>query len=405
MQFHYIASQQDGKIVENDIDAKDVPEVLVFISSRGWKPVSIRPIGRGEGGTGFKSQIFGGRINITDQIFISRYLNLMLKIGTGLLQAINILIEDFNKPSVKSFLLEVRSNLEKGAPFYTAFARHPKVFSQVYMNSVKAGETSGNLEAIFGNLTISLAKEKSMRDQIRSALFYPAILLSSSVLILIFLVMFALPKIANVFSQSGFEPPLFSKVVFSVGLFLGSFGWYVIVIIILGFFGLFSLYRTSFVFKRFILSIFFDLPLIKNVVKKISLQRFATTLSSLIRAGIPITDALEITADSIAQVELKEALIRISREGLAKGLTVGEAFKREPFFPKTVVSLIAISEKAGHIEDVLSTLGDFYVSEIDSSLKTLVSFLEPLLLVGIGLIIGFIALAIIVPIYQLTIQF
>lgn len=405
MQFHYIASQQDGRIIENDIDASNTEEVLAFISSRGWKPVSIKPIRRKERGLGIKSQVFSGRITNMDKIFISRYLGLMLKIGTGLLQAINILIEDFDKPTVKSFLLEVRSSLEKGAPFYTAFAKYPKTFSQVYINSIKAGEESGNLETIFDNLTTSLTKEKLMHDQIRSALFYPAILLTSSVLILIFLVMFALPKIANVFSQSGFEPPLFSKIVFSVGLFLGGFGWYIILALIFSGIGFFVLFRTSLVFKRFLQSIFFGLPLIKNVVKKIALQRFAATLSSLIKAGIPITDALEITSDSVAQVELKDALIRISREGLAKGLTIGESFKREPFFPKTVVNLISISEKAGHIEDVLATLGDFYVSEIDSSLKTLVSFLEPLLLVGIGLIVGFIALAIIVPIYQLTIQF
>ena len=120
---------------------------------------------------------------------------------------------------------------------------------------------------------------------------------------------------------------------------------------------------------------------------------------------MPLTDALEITADSITQFQLKEALVRISRDGLAKGLTVGEAFKREPYFPKTVVNLIAISEKAGHIEEVLATLGDFYAAEIDSSLKTLVAFLEPIMLLGIGLIIGVIALAIVVPIYQLTVQF
>jgi type II secretory pathway component PulF len=299
----------------------------------------------------------------------------------------------------------VKSNLEKGAPFYTAFAKYPKVFSQVYVNSIKAGEASGSLESIFENLATSLSKEKVLRDQIKSALFYPLILLVASVLILIFLVIFALPKIAKVFSERGFEPPLFSKVVFSVGLFFGNFGGVILTALAILAVLFFVLYRTSFVFKKFILSITFNLPLIKEVVKKVSIQRFAATLSSLIKAGMPITDALEITADSITQIEMKEALVRISREGIAKGLTVGEAFKREPFFPKTVVNLIAISERAGHIEEVLQTLADFYTSEIDSSLKTLVAFLEPLMLMGIGLVIGGIALAIVIPIYQLTIQF
>jgi len=403
MQFHYIASQTDGKLFEGDIEAKDVAEVLSFIASRGLRPVSVKPINKTSAKKVFG--FFGGTINLTDQIFLSKYLALMLKIGTSLLQAINILIEDFKKSSVRSFLVEIRSNLEKGQPFYKTFAKYPKVFSSVYINLVKAGEASGNLEDVFENLTTSLTKEKTLKDQVRSALIYPVLLLVTSVLILIFLVTFALPKIANVFLDSGFEPPVFSRIVFSVGLFFGKFGIVIIIAFFLAFIGLFFLYKNSVVFKKLVAAILNEIPVIKDVIQKIALQRFAATLASLVKAGMPITDSLEITADAVGHVGIKEALIRVSREGLAKGLTVGEAFKREPLFPKTVVNLMAISEKAGHIEEVLETLADFYASEIDSSLKTLVSFLEPALLLLIGFVIGIIALAIIVPIYQLTTQF
>lgn len=403
MLFHYIASQPDGKIIENDVEANDVGQVLTFLSSQGFKPVSVKAVSKAT--QAGRKEIFGSKISLTDQVFISKYLALMLKIGTGLLQAINILIDDFSKPAVRGFLLEVRSNLEKGQPFYAAFARYPKTFSQVYINSVKAGEAAGNLEYIFENLSSSLTKEKALRDQVKGALFYPIILLGASVLILIFLVVFALPKIAKVFTESGFEPPLFSKIVFAIGLFLGKFGVYVIVGLIILVVILVVLYKTSLAFKRMMVGIFSGLPLVRDVTKKMAIQRFAATLSTLIKAGMPLTDALEITSDSITQFQLKEALIRISRDGLAKGLTVGEAFKREPYFPKTVVNLIAISEKAGHIEEVLATLADFYAAEVEGSLKMLVAFLEPIMLLSIGLIIGVIALAIVVPIYQLTVQF
>jgi type IV pilus assembly protein PilC len=318
---------------------------------------------------------------------------------------VTILIDDFDKLAIKKFLMEVRANLEAGLPFFSAFMHYPKVFSQVYVNLVKAGESSGNLDSVFENLTISLSKEKEMRDQIKGALVYPILLLSTSVLILIFLVMFALPKIANVFLQSGFQPPLFSRVVFAVGLFFGQYGVWFLSAFVVGFVLFILGFKNVYGFKKFILSVFYEIPIIKDVVKKIALQRFSATLSSLIKAGIPLTEALEITAQAVGNAQLKEALIRISREGLAKGLTVGEAFRREPFFPKTVVNLMAISERAGHIDDVLMTLSDFYMSEIDNSLKTLVSFLEPALLLVIGFIIGLIALSIIIPIYQLTTQF
>lgn len=403
MNFKYIATQQDGKAIEGDIEAKDTNEVLSFLATKGLRPVSVKSVVKG---FGFKNlYLFGGQITLEDQIFLSKYLALMLKIGTSLLQAINILIEDFKKPSVKDFLIEVRSNLERGQKFYLAFARQPKVFSQVYVNLLKAGEESGNLENVFDKLSTSLSKEKALKDQIRGVLIYPILLMISSVLILFFLVSFALPKIAKVFLDSGFQPPLFSRIVFSLGLFFGKFGIFILIFGVFLILAFFYFFKTSYVFKRLVESIFKEIPVVRDLVKRAALQRFSATLSSLIRAGMPFTDALEITADAVGHAEMHDVLIRISKEGLAKGLTVGDAFRRETFFPQTIVNLIAISEKAGHIDDVLETLADFYSSEIDNALKSLVSVLEPVLLMGIGVTIGFIALSIIMPIYQLTTRF
>jgi type IV pilus assembly protein PilC len=401
MQFRYIASQPDGRVVESQMEANDVAEVLQFLVTRNLKPISVKPAeDRSVTKIGLR-----GKINLTDQVFISKYLALMLKIGTGLLQAINILIDDFDKQAVKTFLMEVRANLERGQPFYSTFAKYPKVFSQVYVNLIRAGEASGNLDTVFDNLTRSLTREKELKDQVKSALVYPILLLGASLLILIFLVLFALPKIAAVFQNAGFQPPLFSRIVFAVGLFFGQYGLVIFGALAVAVVVAVVFYKTSIVFKRVVTGLFGSIPVVKTIVKKIAIQRFAATLASLIRAGIPLTDALEITAQAVGNIELKEALIRVSREGLAKGLTVGDAFRREPFFPKTVVNLMAISEKAGHIDDVLETLANFYSGEIDNSLKTMVAFLEPVMLLGIGVVVGLIALSIIVPIYQLTTQF
>ncbi len=401
-QFHYLASQKDGKVIESEIEAGNVSDVLKFLTSRGLKPISVKPLERAKEE---RLAIFKGRVTIDDQIFVFRYLALMLRIGTNLLQAINILIEDFDKPSVKSFLLETRSNLERGMPFHATFAKYPKIFSSVHINLIKAGEVSGNLQSVCENITASLIKEKAIRDQIKNALIYPALLLGISVFILIFLVTFALPKIANVFLDSGFEPPVFSKIVFTIGLFMGKIWFWIFAGLIIVFALLFYAYRTSLFFRKLVWSILTDIPIVSEIIKKRSLQRFSATFASLIKAGIPITESLEITADATGNIELKSALLRISREGISKGLALGEAFKREPFFPKMVVNLVAIAEKAGHVENILETLSEFYTGEIDNSIKRLVSLLEPLLLLIIGFVIGTIALAIIVPIYQLTTQF
>jgi type IV pilus assembly protein PilC len=397
--FRYIAAQADGRIVESEITANTSSEVLVYLSKNNLKPVSIRPIEKKQ------LVLFRAKVDIGDQIFLSKYMSLMLKIGTGLIEAINILIADFNKPALKDILLEVRSSLEQGNPFYSTFAKYPKVFSEVYTNLIRAGEASGNLDKVFANLTEMLTKQKDLRDQIKGALIYPTMLFFGSIAILFFLVVFALPKIANVFLQGGFEPPLFSRIVFSVGLFINSYKILFLTLLFVGG-GIFVfLFKTSLGFKKFLFSVVGTVPKIRDVIQKVALQRFASVLASLIRAGMPITEGLEVTAKAVGNIDLKMALERISREGLAKGLTIGEAFKREQFFPQTVTNLIAVSERAGHLEEVLETLADFYSKEIDGSIKSLVSFLEPVLLLFIGAIIGVIALAIIVPIYQLTTQF
>lgn len=401
MKFHYIASQQDGRVMEGDVEAANVQSVLSYLSTNNLKPVSVKVIEEQKK----EIRLFESKISITDQIFLTKYLALMLKIGTGLLEAVNILIADFKKPAIRNILYEIRSSLEQGQPFYTTFARHPKVFSNVYTNLVKAGEASGNLEKIFQDLTGVLTKEKDLRDQLKSALIYPILLLVGSVLILIFLVMFALPKISNVFMDSGFEPPAFSKAVFAVGAFFSKFGFFIIGFGIVALIVCIGFYKSSIFFKRFINNIFSNLPLVRNVVLKTALQRFAATLSSLIKAGMPLTEALKITADAVANQQVHDALIRISDQGLAKGLTIGEAFRREPVFPQTISNLVAISERAGHLDEVLATLSEFYTKEIDASVKELVSFLEPALLLFIGIVVGTIALAIIVPIYQLTTSF
>jgi type IV pilus assembly protein PilC len=205
--------------------------------------------------------------------------------------------------------------------------------------------------------------------------------------------------------QSGFEPPTFSRIVFSIGLFFGQYGLLFLVFFALLIGGGFFFYQRNIGFKKFVSSIINEIPAVKDIIKKISIQRFAATLSSLIKAGLPMMRALEITADAGGRIELKEALQRVANDGIAKGLTLGEAFKKEKYFPRTVSSLMAISEKAGHIEEVLITLSEFYGSEIDSALKVLVSFLEPVLLLFIGAIIGLLHFLLLLRFINLLLRF
>jgi type II secretory pathway component PulF len=402
MKFRYKAIRPDGRVAEGELDALAMNDALSQVAAMGLRPILLKPIKKGIPGVNF---LKGQKITLEDKVFVMKYLSLMLKVGTDLFKAIDILIEDFDKPAVRSLLLEMRTNLEKGQPFYMTFANHPKLFDPVFVNLIKSGEVSGNLEKVFEQLSNSLEKDRELRSKIKSALTYPVILFFAAILVLILLVSFSLPKIAGVFLQGGIQPPAFSRVVFAIGLFFGNN-----LVIVLG--TLFSVIIGGYLFfirsnigKRAAYDMALHVPVIKSVIKQISLQRFAATFSSLLNSGIPIINALEITADSVGMPELKDALRRIGREGISKGLTVGEAFKKEPVLPKTISNLIAVSEKSGHLENILATLADFYSSEIDSSVKSMVSFIEPVMLIMIGLVVGTIALATIIPVYQLTTSF
>ena len=402
MLFHYVAADAAGKMSEGDIEANALNDVLHILSSKQMSPVSVKPVKQVKVGGG---KLFGGGINTSDKVFLTKYLALMLRVGTDLLSAINILIDDFDKPSVRSFLVEVRDNLSKGEPFYTAFAQHPRDFSPTFITLVKAAEGSGGLQKTFNDLSITLEKEAEIRSKIRSAMIYPIILLCIAAGILIFLCTFALPKVAGVFQQSGINPPWFSQIVFTVGLFIGGNIFIIVPTILIIIAALFWMVKKTDVGKRVFDRVLFNLPLVRTISHDLAVQRMAATMSSLLRAGLPIVQTITVAADTVGVDEYRAALLHVANDGLTKGLTIGEAFRRETVFPGMVSNLVAISEKAGHLDEVLETLSNFYEANIDANIKVLVSLLEPLMLLLMGVMVGVIALSIIVPIYQLTTSF
>lgn len=400
--FKYTASTSNGRIVEGELETESGSEVLAFLASRELKPIAISR--EAESKLGRRIHI-GRMITAVDQIFLTKHLALMLKVGTDLFRTLDILIADTDKPALRSLLREVRGSLEKGQPFYVTFARYPKYFSPVFVNLIKSGETSGTLEQVFDNLSQMLSRQEDLRRKIKSALIYPILLLITSFLILSFLVTFALPRVAAIFLQGDMEVPFFSRMVFASGLFLAGHIWSITIIGLTLLISLWYFLAKTISGRRLFYQFLGKMPVIGKVVREIAVQRFAGTLSSLMRAGVSILDALEITANSVDNQKMRDALKRIANEGVAKGLTLGEAFKRETAFPVSVSSLVSISEKAGNLDDILTTLSTFYESEIESSIRTMVTFIEPVLLIIIGGVVALIALSIIVPVYQLVGQF
>ncbi|MGB9726727.1 MAG: type II secretion system F family protein [Minisyncoccia bacterium] len=403
MLFHFIAQDKQGRVKEGNISQPNLQAALDFLASQNLKPISVRHLvlEKAKKGTLFKKE----SLSLTDKVFLTKYLALMLNVGTDLFSAIDILIEDFESGPVRRFLLEIRSNLEKGQPFYLAFQHHPDYFSPVIVNLIKAGETAGNLEKTLEQVSSDLERERELKSKVKSALIYPILLIATSFLMVIFLVTFAIPKLGQMFLSTGGKVPFYTRLVLSVGMFLNKYIYIIFPLIIVIPLALYLYFSKNKKGKEYFNRLLEKIPVVKNLIEKMALERFASVLGSLIRTGMPIIQAVEVTAQAVGNPQYEASLLRIAREYLAKGVSIGDSFKREKIFPSVVSNLLAIGEKAGQTDEILYTLSLFYESEIEVALKTLVSFIEPALLVFIGIIVGGIALSLIVPVYQLVGQF
>lgn len=403
MLFHYKATTKKGELQEGELLADSDQDVIRYLHNAGLIPLSVKAK-KGLLATSI-IPFFKRRISIDEKIFLSRYLGLMLSSGLDILKSIDILREDLAEGSLRNFLLEIRSVVEQGRAFYTGFENHPEMFSEVEVSLIKAGETSGNLEKTLQAFAADLEKEKEFKAKIRAALIYPSLLVAVSIGVIILITTFVMPRIAKLFSEAGTSIPVYSRIVLNASLFIGDH-ILLLAVVFVGFVigTLFAVTKTDVgqYMYRYILK---KIGVINRLILNRALRNFSLNLAMLVGAGMPIIRAMEIVALSVGNFEVREAILRIAKDYVPRGLTLGEGFHREAVFPKILTGLIAVGEQAGHLPDILKTMGNFYEVELDTSLKNLVVLIEPLILLVIGFIVALIAISVIVPIYQAVTQF
>ncbi len=402
MLFKYKAITQEGKVVEGEIEKESESEVLKFLKSQELTPISIKEekaIVEKILGTSLKG-FFKKGISLEDQLFLVRYLSLMLKGGVDLLEALSVLEKDFQNPAVRRFLAFSKESLKKGRSFYESFSAFPHDFSPTFVALIKAGEVSGKLDEVCKVLAQNIEREIELKRKLKSALTYPIMLVVLAVIVLSVVITFSIPKIAMIFEEINREPPLFTKIILSLSLFLRKYGIFLLLSIVAILVFLYFFYQRTLVGKRLFQNLIVHLPIVKKVVEKIDVQKFTQNFSAMVEAGVPILQAIEVSRDTLTTPKMKLALDRIA-EKIKKGVTIGEAFLEEKkAFPLTLVSLISISEKAGRLSFTLKELSDFFAGEIDATVKSLTSLIEPIILMMIGGIVALLALGVIVPLYQ-----
>lgn len=400
MLFRYEASDLSGKIYNGEMDAQSKQGVVDFLQKKNLIPVKI--IGKTES-AGSKILSFGIFDGVTaiDRIVLVRNLAATIKAGLSIMEALEIMIADTTKKSMQKILLQAKINIQNGKPLSATFESYKKSFPVIFVGLIKAGEASGNLGKTLSELAQHLSREYNLSKKIKSALTYPIILLIASILVVSILLIFVLPRLTTAFAQSGTDLPLATKIVLGASNAL-TFSPILDLAIVAFLIWFFSFFRKTNTGRKFFYRIGLKMPVVKEIVKKVALVRFSRTLGSLISSGTPITEALKLTADSVGNYFYREAIIESERQ-IRSGVPFSKTL--EPFpqlFPKFLIGLIVVGEKTGTMDNVLKTFADFYDEEIENDLKDLTTFIEPILLLTMGLIIGTIAVSILLPIYRLV---
>lgn len=394
----YKAVDKEGKHVHGELTTPSKKDAAIELSAGGLVPVSLE-----ERRTTLLSgdfEIFS-RISTLDKILFTRHLAATLKAGIGLAEALEIIAADYKKPLVRKILLEAQAGIQRGEMLSALFARYPRYFSPVFVGLIRSGELSGTLDTAFDNLSTQLFRDYDLLKRVRLAMVYPLILLIGSAGIIVLLMTFVLPRMAKSFQGVVAEMPFLTQVLIDMSALLSRNPYVTIGLFI----GLIAggLYCARTAWGKFLIFRFFErLPVSSELIKKLALSRFSRTFRNLLATGVGAIDALEITASTIGNPTYERALHIIIDE-LKRGSNLGEAFHERPdLFPSFFSSLVMIGERTGTLEKSFATVSAFYDEEVDRLLKTLVSLLEPILLLIMGVVVALVALAVLLPIFRLV---
>ncbi len=347
-----------------------------------------------------QADISFGKVSLTARSLFAEHLSVMLKSGLTITDALTIGVES-NRGKMKKVLKKVLKSVESGNSFSSALARHPKTFSGLFINAVRAGETSGTLEENLSHVAEQLAKEKELVSKIKGAMLYPVVVLTASFVLGMVLSFVVLPKITPLFTGLKMELPFTTRALISFSAFVESHGTELFLGIIGGVIFLVWLLKQRFmnpITHWFLL----HFPIVKNITRSANLARFSRTLGTLLKSGLNVDEAVAITGNTVDNHYFQGATKSIANS-VGKGTTLSSNMERySRLFPIMPVRMVRVGEESGRVDETLLYLAHFYELEVDNSTKALSTAIEPVLLLFIGLVVGFLALSIITPIYNIT---
>ena len=395
--FAYDAINAQGLEISGVIHAPDVSAAREQLQTRGLLPQSLaerNAAGERGPGSAFK------KVKPKSLQVFARQFATMIGAGVSVVQALVTLEEQTDDKYLADVIADVRSDVEGGVILSKALARHPKVFNRLFVAMVEAGESSGTLDTVLDRVAVQIEKETQIKRRVKGAMIYPAVVISFAFLVLTFMLLFIIPVFVNVFDDLNGNLPRLTQFVMNISYAVRHY-WFIIFPAIGGLiFAFFRLKRTERgrqVWDRFKLRI----PMrVGDVVHKIALARFSRTLSTLVSSGVDIIKALEITGATSGNWVVEQSLADI-RMRVHEGVPISQPLQEDPVFPPMVGQMVKIGEETGELDGMLGKVADFYEDEVDSSIQSLTSIIEPILMIGVGIMVGTIVIAMYLPMFKL----
>ena len=391
--FKYSGKSAKGVVVKGELTASSREEVQSYLRKQRIVPTSIsqkaKPLFN-----------FGTRVNDKDMVVFTRQFATMIGAGLPLVQALEILSKQTENKGFASIIGDVKLDVEGGSTFADALKKYPRIFSELYTNMVAAGEAGGILDTILVRLATYIEKAQSLKRKVKGAMVYPSVVITVAVLCIVIIMVFVVPTFSKMFAQLGGELPAPTQLVITMSKFLGGTGGVVVLASIISLIVFVVQFRRVETGKKVTDSILLRLPIVGILLRKVAVAKFTRTLGTLISSGVPILDGLTITAKTAGNKVIEKAVLEV-KQGVSEGQTIAEPLSMSKVFPPMVTQMISVGESTGALDSMLDKIADFYDDEVDIAVANLTSMIEPVLMVFLGGSVGFIVVAMYLPIFKL----
>lgn len=395
--YNWVAETRKGRTIKGELETKDEKTAQLQLKRRNLEVKRIKEKPKDL----FENVSFlQPKVKKKDLVIFTRQFSTMIDAGLPLVQGLTILADQTENKTFRNILKEVVRDVEGGASLAEALGKHPKVFSDLYVNLVAAGEVGGILDTILQRLANYIEKAEKLKARIKSAMTYPIIVVAIAIIVIAVILVFVIPVFEDMFADFGSALPLPTQIVVNASRFVKGNVHYMIGGLVL-LVTLFRFYRKSKSGRKTTDSLALKLPVFGPLLKKVAVANFTRTLGTMISSGVPIMNALDIVAKTSGNVILEEVILEV-REGISEGQPIAEPLSENEIFPSMVIQMIAVGEATGALDAMLEKIADFYDDEVDAAVETLTSMLEPLLMVFLGGAIGGLVVSMYLPIFKMA---